>query len=150
MSAFASAASAPSCTFVSRVSSTASRQRPSHRYRTRARTRATPITTAVVASAREIADYDALGNEWEDARLTPTEIIEHALQTFGGDAAIAFSGAEDVLLIEYASQTKLPFRVFALDTGRLHPQTYRFYNDVEKHFGIRTFPQLPFSQLFNC
>ena len=48
-----------------------------------------------------------------------------------------FSGAEDVALIEYAKLTGRPFRVFSLDTGRLNPETYRFFDTVEKHYGIR-------------
>lgn len=35
-----------------------------------------------------------------------------ALATFGTDIAIAFSGAEDVALIEYAHLTGRPYRVF--------------------------------------
>lgn len=35
-----------------------------------------------------------------------------ALATFGSDIAIAFSGAEDVALIEYAHLTGRPYRVF--------------------------------------
>jgi adenylyl-sulfate reductase (glutathione) len=66
----------------------------------------------------------------------PSAVLRHALERFGTDAAIAFSGAEDVLLIEYAKQLGLPFRVFCLDTGRLHPQTYRFLNRVEQHYGL--------------
>lgn len=97
---------------------------------------------------RASLDFDALGEQWAAAasgphRKTPTQIIDHALTNFPAEVAIAFSGAEDVVLIEYASRTKKPFRVFALDTGRLHPQTYRFYAEVEKHYGIKieyTFP----------
>lgn len=66
-----------------------------------------------------------------------------ALTTFGTDVAIAFSGAEDVALIEYAHLTDKPFRVFSLDTGRLNPETYRLFDAVEKHYGIKieyTFP----------
>ena len=35
-----------------------------------------------------------------------------ALKAFGNDIAIAFSGAEDVALVEYAHLTGRPFRVF--------------------------------------
>jgi adenylyl-sulfate reductase (glutathione) len=66
----------------------------------------------------------------------PATIVDRALATFGTDLGIAFSGAEDVVLIEYARQTGRPFRVFSLDTGRLHAETYRFFATVEKHFGI--------------
>lgn len=74
---------------------------------------------------------------------SPTDVIAHVLKTYGKDAAISFSGAEDVLLIEYASQTGLPFRVFSLDTGRLHPETYRFFQAVEERYRLHieyTFP----------
>lgn len=67
----------------------------------------------------------------------PAELVAHALRAFGADCAIAFSGAEDVVLLEYARQSGLPFRVFTLDTGRLHPETYRYLDQVERHFGIR-------------
>nr|DAD23391.1 TPA_asm: hypothetical protein HUJ06_024854 [Nelumbo nucifera] len=63
--------------------------------------------------------------------------MDKALEKFGNDIAIAFSGAEDVALIEYARLTGRPFRVFSLDTGRLDAETYRFFDTVEKHYDIR-------------
>jgi adenylyl-sulfate reductase (glutathione) len=39
-------------------------------------------------------------------------IASQALKTFGTDVGIAFSGAEDVALIEYAHLTGRPYRVF--------------------------------------
>ncbi|KHN40882.1 5'-adenylylsulfate reductase 3, chloroplastic [Glycine soja] len=62
--------------------------------------------------------------------------MDRALEKFGNDIAIAFSGAEDVALIEYAHLTGRPYRVFSLDTGRLNPETYKFFDAVEKHYGI--------------
>lgn len=56
---------------------------------------------------------------------------------FGDDVAISFSGAEDVALIQYAKLTGRPFRVFTLDTARLHPETCRFFSKVEEHYGLR-------------
>ena len=35
-----------------------------------------------------------------------------ALKTFGSDVGIAWSGAEDVALVEYAHLTGRPYRVF--------------------------------------
>lgn len=67
----------------------------------------------------------------------PGAIVKRALAEHGPDLAISFSGAEDVLLIELAHQSTLPYRVFSLDTGRLHPETHRFFDAVEKHYGIR-------------
>jgi phosphoadenosine phosphosulfate reductase len=63
-------------------------------------------------------------------------VMRVALQSFGRDCGIAFSGAEDVALIDLAAKTGLPFSVFCLDTGRLHPETYRFIEKVRTHYGI--------------
>lgn len=76
----------------------------------------------------------------------PMRIVDRALERFGDDVAISFSGAEDVLLVEYAKESGRPFRVFSLDTGRLHHETYRFFRRVEEHYGIRIeylFPDAP-------
>nr|XP_023902340.1 5'-adenylylsulfate reductase 3, chloroplastic-like isoform X1 [Quercus suber]POE48196.1 5'-adenylylsulfate reductase 3, chloroplastic [Quercus suber] len=83
----------------------------------------------------ETEDYEKLAKEMELA--SPLEIMDKALEKFGNDIAIAFSGAEDVALIEYAKLTGRPFRVFSLDTGRLNPETYQFFDTIEKHYGIQ-------------
>lgn len=82
-----------------------------------------------------MVDVAALLNAVSGA--SPGAIVKRALEEHGADVAISFSGAEDVLLIELAKQAELPFRVFSLDTGRLHPETYRFFAQVEKHYGLR-------------
>uniref|UniRef100_A0A453BEY4 Phosphoadenosine phosphosulphate reductase domain-containing protein n=1 Tax=Aegilops tauschii subsp. strangulata TaxID=200361 RepID=A0A453BEY4_AEGTS len=79
-------------------------------------------------------DYEALAQELVGA--SPLEIMDRALDMFGSEIAIAFSGAEDVALIEYAKLTGRPFSVFSLDTGRLNPETYELFDKVEKHYGI--------------
>ncbi|KAK4794737.1 hypothetical protein SAY86_012731 [Trapa natans] len=89
---------------------------------------------ADVKNETEKEDYEKLAKELADA--SPLEIMDKALEKFGNDVAIAFSGAEDVALIEYAKLTGRPFRVFSLDTGRLNPETYQFFDAVEKHYGI--------------
>lgn len=66
----------------------------------------------------------------------PKEIITLALEEFP-NSAISFSGAEDVVLIHMAAQLKKPFRVFTLDTGRLHLETYEFLEKVRNHFNIK-------------
>jgi len=67
---------------------------------------------------------------------TPQKAISWALERFGRGCAIAFSGAEDVILIDMASRSGLEYSVFCLDTGRLHPETYRFIEKVRTHYGI--------------
>jgi len=68
--------------------------------------------------------------------MGPAQIVGWAQAQYGEQLGIAFSGAEDVALIDMASKTGLGFRVFCLDTGRLHPQTYEFIEAVRKHYGV--------------
>ncbi|MFA7249091.1 MAG: phosphoadenylyl-sulfate reductase [Dehalococcoidia bacterium] len=72
----------------------------------------------------------------ELAGVHPADILARALREYGTDLAISFSGAEDVVLVDMASRTGLPFRVFTLDTGRLHPQTYRFIEQVRERYQV--------------
>ena len=67
--------------------------------------------------------------------LQPTQIVKEALTRFD-NIAISFSGAEDVVLIDLAVKYNKNVQVFSLDTGRLHPETYKFIDDVRKHYGI--------------
>ncbi len=85
-------------------------------------------------SARLDRDLPALDEKYSTRH--PQEIIEWGLKWFGADCAIAFSGAEDVILIDMAVNTGLSFSVFCLDTGRLHPETYQYLETVRKHYGI--------------
>lgn len=66
---------------------------------------------------------------------SPSRILKYALENFN-NVAIAFSGAEDVVLIDMALHLKKNILVFSLDTGRLHPETYRFIETVRKHYKI--------------
>lgn len=63
------------------------------------------------------------------------KIIHNALKDFD-NIAISFSGAEDVVLIDMAVKAKKNIQVFSLDTGRLHPETYRFIEAVRKHYKL--------------
>ncbi len=65
----------------------------------------------------------------------PTPILKAALEAFD-NIAISFSGAEDVVLIDMAVKIRPDIQVFSLDTGRLHPETYRFIEKVRKHYQI--------------
>ena len=65
----------------------------------------------------------------------PRAILKKALQLYG-NIAISFSGAEDVVLIDMALAIRKDIPVFSLDTGRLHPETYRFIEQVRKHYQI--------------
>jgi phosphoadenosine phosphosulfate reductase len=71
----------------------------------------------------------------ELATATPQKILAAALSQFD-NIAISFSGAEDVVLIDMAHRINKNIKVFSLDTGRLHAETYQFIDAVRKHYGI--------------
>src|SRR5262249_28250218 len=78
------------------------------------------------------------------ASRDPQDILELALKEFSPDVAVAFSGAEDVALIDMAATLGYPFKVFVLDTGRLHAETYQFIEKIRTHYDITidvVFPQ---------
>ncbi len=84
-----------------------------------------------------IAQAPALG------QLHPQEIVHFAMENYSPHVAVSFSGAEDVVLIDMAVKAGKPFRVFSLDTGRLHPETYEFIERVRSHYGIEVEVFLP-------
>ena len=80
-----------------------------------------------------MTDIQTLREELEGQ--SPRSILKAALQQYD-NIAISFSGAEDVVLIEMAHKLTDNLKVFTLDTGRLHPETYDFVERVRKHYGI--------------
>lgn len=66
---------------------------------------------------------------------SPRQILQAAYQRYD-NLAISFSGAEDVVLIDLACKIHDKPRVFTLDTGRLHPETYAFIEQVRNHYSI--------------
>ncbi len=78
-------------------------------------------------------DLDSLQASLKDKK--PNPILKAALEQFD-NIAISFSGAEDVVLIDMATKIRKDIAVFSLDTGRLHPETYRFIEKVRKHYQI--------------
>lgn len=78
-------------------------------------------------------DIETLNNALADA--SPRKIIKTALEQFDR-IAISFSGAEDVALIAMAQSLNKPFRVFTLDTGRLHAETYRFIERIRQEYNL--------------
>jgi phosphoadenosine phosphosulfate reductase len=67
----------------------------------------------------------------------PQAILQAAWQHFGTQAALSCSGAEDVALVALMRDFGLDFRVFCLDTGRLHPETYRLLEDIREKYALQ-------------
>lgn len=69
----------------------------------------------------------------ELAGKNPRTILKAALSRFD-NIAVSFSGAEDVVLVDMAFKIKPHLAVFTLDTGRLHPETYRLIETVRERY----------------
>jgi phosphoadenosine phosphosulfate reductase len=80
--------------------------------------------------------FDATELATTYANKSPQDILKLAFEHFGDDLWISFSGAEDVVLVDMAWKLNKNVKVFSLDTGRLHPETYRFIDQVREHYGI--------------
>ncbi len=69
---------------------------------------------------------------------TPQEILFSLFKRFKERAAIVTSGQlSGMILIHLAAENGLPFRVCTLDTLRLFPETYAFFEKVESRYGIQ-------------
>ncbi|MFN5745246.1 MAG: phosphoadenylyl-sulfate reductase [Methylococcaceae bacterium] len=67
---------------------------------------------------------------------SPTRILKVALARFE-NIAVSFSGAEDVVLVDMVAKLRPGMQVFTLDTGRLHPETYRLIDTVRERYPIQ-------------
>lgn len=88
----------------------------------------------LIEKGEYMTDIEKLAKEMEHS--TPQEILQYALETFEPNIVVSFSGAEDVVLVDMAKKIRDTVRVFSLDTGRLHPETYRFIDQVREHYDI--------------
>lgn len=88
---------------------------------------------AAASPATPPLDFAAVARKLEGAE--PAEVLRFGLERYAERCAIAFSGAEEVVLIDMATRLGLPFTVFTLDTGRLHGETYEYLDDLRRRFG---------------
>jgi len=84
--------------------------------------------------ALDLTSLSKLAEEYSTKQ--PAEIIALAIREYTPDVAISFSGAEDVVLVDMAAKIGGNFKVFSLDTGRLHPETYKFLDAVRDRYNI--------------
>lgn len=79
-------------------------------------------------------NLDALAQEL--AGKHPRTVLKTAFSLFDR-IGLSFSGAEDVALVDLAASLKPGILVFTLDTGRLHPETYRLIEAVRTRYPIQ-------------
>jgi phosphoadenosine phosphosulfate reductase len=64
-------------------------------------------------------------------------VLRWALDRFGERVAFASSfGAEDVVVIDLIAKHAPALRIFTLDTGRLHEETYAVMDQVRRRYGL--------------
>ena len=72
------------------------------------------------------------------------EVVSWAVETFANSFGISNSfQKEDMVLVDLASRARGAFRIFTLDTGRLHEETYQMMETVRERYGIRVEPAFP-------
>lgn len=83
----------------------------------------------------ELEAYE-LAIEYEDQPAS--EVLRWALETFHPRIALAWSGqAEDMVILDLAWRIRPDVRVFTIDTGRLHEETYALIERVRERYGIQ-------------
>ena len=92
----------------------------------------------------EPEELEELNRRFETA--TPQELLSWALERFGERISLACSlGIEDMVLVDMLVKIRLKPRVFVLDTGRLHQETYDVLDEARMKYGIEFevyFPQM--------
>jgi phosphoadenosine phosphosulfate reductase len=64
-------------------------------------------------------------------------VLSHAIGIYHPDLALASSfSLEDAILIHLLAEKRKDFRVFALDTGRLDPETYECAEALRRRYGV--------------
>ena len=88
----------------------------------------------------ELTNQDLINEELcYEIRLLeePQEILFDLIKRFKERAAIVTSGQlSGMILLQMAYENKLPFRACTIDTLRLFPETYEFFERVEAHYNI--------------
>jgi thioredoxin-dependent adenylylsulfate APS reductase len=86
-----------------------------------------------------------LAIEFEDK--PPQELISWAIENFHPKLYVAFSGqAEDMVLLDMAWRINPEVRVFTVDTGRLHEETYRLIQEIEERYNTKVEIYFPSAQ----
>lgn len=94
------------------------------------------METAVIQKPRLPEEQVAKLNKSFEG-LSPQKILEETLKQFHPKIALASSfGLEDVALIDMMVKINPKARIFSLDTGRLHQETYDVMDEIRDKYGI--------------
>jgi phosphoadenosine phosphosulfate reductase len=93
---------------------------------------------------KRLSKDEAASANAELEKASPQEVLRWALSTFGRGIALAWSGAEDVAVLDMMQRIDpKATRVFVLDTGRLNPETYELIDEVQSRYKIPIEIQFP-------
>ena len=70
------------------------------------------------------------------ADATPEEVLVATMARYPKAVLACSLGLEDVALVHMASRLAKPPRIFVLDTGRLHPETYDVLDALRQRYGL--------------
>lgn len=94
--------------------------------------------TAIRIDQRDLLDEFEAGQlavELDDA--TPQEVIAYALERWGSQVAICTSfQAEGMAIFDMAWRIDPSVRIFTVDTGRFHQETYDVMETVRQRYGV--------------
>lgn len=77
-------------------------------------------------------------------QFSAADLVAWAVRTYGREFGISNSfQKEDMILVDLAARAGGPFRVFTLDTGRLHEETYQMMETVRQRYGVAVEPTFP-------
>jgi len=93
------------------------------------------------ANRKSSPDIDNLNKKFEGK--SPQELLEWGLNAYHPDIALAWSGAEDVAIVDMMVKINPEARIFTLDTGRLNQETYDLIDAVRKKYSIQVEVLLP-------
>ena len=80
----------------------------------------------------------ALAAQWQINQADPAAVLRRALELYHPAIALASSfSLEDIILIDLLMALRPDARVFALDTGRLNPETYECAEAVRRRYGLK-------------
>lgn len=79
------------------------------------------------------SDLEALNSRHTSS--SPQAILQETFNLWP-NPLLSFSGAEDVVIVAMSVKLRTNPAVFTLDTGRLHPETYRYLDKVREHYAL--------------
>lgn len=95
------------------------------------------VKTSEVKQMSKMSQTEAISVAKRFEEATAQEVLEWTIHEFGSKVALASSfGAEDVVLIDMLAKLGGKAKVFTIDTGRLHQETYNVMDAIREKYGI--------------